>query len=93
LLVQIRTEALREIPLCLFRLEEKSFILVGAQLHRQRRRLSVEFTGIHGAELVIGHAVDTVLMIRHFCTEVKSKVNKKRRGYRRSVNGKTERFR
>ena len=64
--MKIHTEALRKITLCLFGLEEKSFILVGAQLHRQRRRLSVEITGIHGSELVIGHAVDAVLMIRHF---------------------------
>jgi hypothetical protein len=64
--LKIRTEALREIALWLFGLEEKSFILVGAQLHRQRRRLSVEIIGIHGSELVVGQAVDAVLMVRHF---------------------------
>jgi len=70
----MRTEALREVTLCFFGLEEKSFILVGAQLHRQRRRLSVEITGIHGSELVTGHAVDAVLMIRHIAPRLEQGV-------------------
>src|SRR5438046_9876606 len=60
----LHTESLCEIALGLFGLEKKAFILVGAELHRHRRCLSIEVHRVHR-----GHLVPTFLavhMSRHF---------------------------